>query len=131
MLVGGSWRQQAHHHEDDQAHQDPPDYRGIREQPVYDHEDNHDDAAGHHGRQSARCGRAPPEEGAHYGYEQGAGQEVVGHRQGSHHIADDERDHERDDTHEQGGYAVYQDFVVLAPDDETGVDVAGEDGGRG
>jgi hypothetical protein len=56
---------------------------------------------------------------------------VVGHRQGPHHVADDEGDDEDHDAHQQGGYAACQDFVVFAPGDETSVDAVGEDRGGG
>src|SRR5215217_7380652 len=79
----------------------------------------------------ASGGRTPPEEGAHYGYEQGTGQEVVSYCESTHHVTDEQRDHERDDAHEQGSHAVYQDLVVCAPGDEPGVDVVGEDSGGG
>src|SRR5215207_835832 len=117
MLVGGLWRQQAHDHEDDEAHRDPVNDRGVREQAVHDHEDHHDGAARGHGSQGAGCGCAPPEQGAYYGHEQGAGQEVVGDRERPDHVADDQRDHQRDDAHEQGGHAVHQHPVVVAAGD--------------
>ena len=49
-LLGGSRGQQAHHHEGDEARQHPPDYGGVREEPVHDHEDHHNYAARGHGR---------------------------------------------------------------------------------
>src|SRR5215208_3546058 len=71
-LPGGPRRQQAHHHEDNEAHQHPVDDGGVREQAVQDHKDHHDDAARGHGRQGARGGSASPEQGAYYGHEQRA-----------------------------------------------------------